>query len=97
MLLFEKVIGSTFKFMHYWLMLKDDLKWTTQLARASANLESNKETTQKQPTDQMLPPKMIKPLGWDRTKKQRSNASSSSYTQCLEVLHKMYLDHRAYE
>lgn len=97
MLLFEKVIGSTFNFMHCWLMLKDDLKCTTQLARASANLESNKETTQKQPTDQMLPPKMTKPLGWDRAKKQRSNVSSSASTQCLKVLHKMSLDHRAYE
>jgi hypothetical protein len=58
--------------MHCWLMLKDEMKRTTQLVGASANLESNKETTEKQPTDQMLPQKLTRPLGWDRqeTKKQ---------------------------
>jgi hypothetical protein len=45
------------------------VKWTTQLAGASSNSESNKETSEKQPTDQMLPPKLTIPFGRDRAKK----------------------------
>jgi hypothetical protein len=48
--------------------------------------------------DDTLPPKIARPMGRDRAKKQWSSSNSSnSSTTCLNVLQKMQVDRTAYE
>jgi hypothetical protein len=46
--------------------------------------------------DPTLPPRMERPVGRDRAKKQRSNTQSSSSSACLEMLQKISMDQLAH-
>ena len=93
--MYEGIVESTFKFIHCWYMLRNEMKWNKWLASMSA---SNGEPSTEPATanaDATLPPRIDRPNGRDRAKKPRTSSTASS--ACLEVLQKMSMDRHAYE
>ena len=93
--MYEGIVDSTFKFIHCWYMLRNEMKWNEWLASMSA---SNGEPSTEPATanaDATLPPRIDRPTGRDRAKKARTSSTASS--ACLEVLQKMSMDRHAYE
>ena len=93
--MYEGIVESTFKFIHCWYMLRNEMKWNEWLASMSA---SNGEPSTEPATanaDATLPPRIDRPNGRDRAKKPRTSSTASS--ACLEVLQKMSMDRNAYE
>jgi hypothetical protein len=69
-------------------MLRNEAKWNNWLASMSSP-KNPEEVGPAEPTkDKTLPPKIARPMGRDKAKKQRSSSNSSN-SACLEVLQKM--------
>jgi hypothetical protein len=75
------------------------MKWNNWLASLSSPNNAEQVRPGDPTKDDMRPPKIARPMGRDRAKKQRSssNSSNSSSTTCLLVLQKMQVDRTAYE
>jgi len=96
LLLYEELEGSQFRFLHCWLILRHENKWTSGLSTEPNGENSENPQLPELPNDDgTLPPRMDKPLGRDRAKKQRSGNASSQSSAYLEVLQKMSMDQRA--
>ena len=93
--MYEGIIESTFKFIHCWYMLRNEMKWNEWLASMSASNGEQSTEPAKASTDATLPPRIDRPNGRDRAKKPRTSSTASS--ACLEVLQKMSMDRNAYE
>jgi hypothetical protein len=94
--MFEGIIGSPFKFLHCWFILRNEMKWNSQLATMHAQRSGDAAEGVEAKVDPTLPPRMERPVGRDRAKKQRSNTQSSSSSACLKVLQKMSMDQLAH-
>jgi hypothetical protein len=97
MAMHERIVGTPFKFMHCWLILRHEMKWNALLD--SMNPTDAKETEQKGTNimEELLPPKIARPTGRDHDKNMKSNISSSSFTACINVLQKLSMEHGAFE
>lgn len=95
--MFEELEKYHFKFIHCWLVLRREHKWNSWLAQMEANNEPDPANPQNEIIDNTLPPKLDRPIGRDKAKKQRSDGVGSSSSACLEVLQKMSMDQRAFE
>jgi hypothetical protein len=95
LLMYEDEEGSPFRFVHCWLLLRNENKWTS-FVDPGTNGEAG-EDSQPPIDDGTLPPRMEKPVGRDKAKKQRSGNASSQSSACLEVLQKMSMDQRDFE
>ncbi|KAG2592312.1 hypothetical protein PVAP13_5NG550600 [Panicum virgatum] len=93
--MYEGIVESTFKFIHCWYMLRNEMKWNEWLASMSASNGEQSTELAKASTDATLPPRIDRPNGRDRAKKPRTSSTASS--ACLEVLQKMPMDRNAYE
>lgn len=93
MQLFDGLHKTTFKFMHCWLLLRNEQKWSehyTSMCGGEPDTEPGKTNI-----DATLPARIERPVGRDKAKKARSNNSSSS--ACLEVLQQLSKDRSAYQ
>jgi hypothetical protein len=97
--MYEGIIGCQFKFVHCWLMLRNEAKWNNWLASLSSPSNAQEGRPADATEDETLPPKIAKPIGRDRAKKQRtsSDSSNSKSSACLEVLQKMQVDRNAFD
>lgn len=95
--MFEGIVGSQFKFLHCWLIMRNEVKWNASLAAASEPNDAPSAQAGDTSND-TLPPTIPRPIGRDRAKKQRSNSTSSNSNSsaCLEVLQKMHVDRAAH-
>ena len=94
--MYEGIIETTFKFIHCWYILRNEMKWNEWLASMSASNEDPHVQPAEENLDPTLPPRIARPVGRDKGKKARSSTASSS-SACLEVLQKMSMDRNAYE
>ena len=94
--MYEGIIGTTFKFIHCWYILRNEMKWNEWLASMSASNEGPHVQPAEENLDPTLPPRIARPVGTDKAKKACSSTASSS-SACLEVLQKMSMDRSAYE
>jgi len=94
--MYEGIIGTTFKFIHCWYILRNEMKWNEWLASMSASNEDPHVQPAEENLDPTLPPRIARPVGRDKAKKAHSSTTSSS-SACLEVLQKMSMDRSAYE
>ena len=94
--MYEGIIGTTFKFIHCWYILRNEMKWNEWLASMSASNEDPHVQHAEENLDPTLPPRIARPVGRDKAKKAHSSTTSSS-SACLEVLQKMSMDRSAYE
>jgi len=94
--MYEGIVGTTFKFIHCWFILRNEMKWNEWLVTASASNEEPAVQPVEENIDPTLPPRIDRPNGRDKAKKARNSTSSSS-SACLEVLQKMSIDRSAYE
>jgi hypothetical protein len=81
-------VGSQFKFLHCWFILRNEMKWNASLASVSSANDAPVGQAGDTIKDDTLPPMIPRPPGRDKSKKQRnsstsSNSNSSAY---LEVL-----------
>jgi hypothetical protein len=97
--MYEGIIGCQFKFVHCWLMLRNEAKWNNWLASLSSPSNAQEGRPADATEDETFPPKIAKPIGRDRAKKQRtsSDSSNSKSSACLEVLQKMQVDRNAFD
>ena len=93
--MYEGIVETTFKFIHCWYMLRNEMKWNEWLASMSGSNGEQSTEPAKASTDATLPPRIDRPNGRDRAKKPRTSSTASS--TCLEVLQKMSMDSNAYE
>ncbi|KAG2659249.1 hypothetical protein PVAP13_1KG262015 [Panicum virgatum] len=94
--MYEGIVGTTFKFIHCWFILRNEMKWNEWLATTSASNEEPAVQPVEENVDPTLPPRIDRPNGRDNAKKARNSTSSSS-AACFEVLQKMSMDRSAYE
>jgi len=94
--MYEGIVGTTFKFIHCWFILRNEMKWNEWLATTSASNEEPAVQPVEENVDPTLPPRIDRPNGRDNAKKARNSTSSSS-SACFEVLQKMSMDRSAYE
>lgn len=94
--MYEGIVGTSFKFLHCWYLLRNEMKWNEWLASLSACNEESLVQPIEANIDATLSPRIARPVGRDKAKKARSITSSSS-SACLEVLQKMSMDRSAYE
>jgi hypothetical protein len=90
--MFEEIVGSPFKFLHCWFILCNEAKWNAHLTTMHGQKDGDATEGVQAEGDPTLPPRMERPMGRDRAKKQRSNTQSSSSLACLEELQKMSMD-----
>jgi hypothetical protein len=95
--MYEALAGSQYRFVHCWLMLRNEPKWNNMLANLPATTGGTPGQSEQPAKDPILPPRMDRPVGRDKSKKQRSTSTTSSSSACLEVLQKMSTDRIAYE
>jgi hypothetical protein len=95
--MYEALAGSQYRFVHCWLILRNEPKWNNWLASLPAATGGTPGQSEQPAKDLTLPSRMDRPVGWDKSKKQRSMSTASSSSACLEVLQKMSTDHIAYE
>jgi hypothetical protein len=92
--MYEGLVGSVFKFIYCWFILRNESKWQAHLAAMFApNAGEHKEAiggkAEEDNKDDTLPPKIFRPIGKDKAKKMRRSSTSSNSTACLEVLQSM--------
>jgi hypothetical protein len=103
--MYEGLRSSKFKFLHCWLILRKEQKWSeflatttssTSQARSKADPVQQGDPTATSTPEVNVSEKIARPIGRDRAKKQRSNNSSSS-SACFEMLQKIQLDRSRFE
>jgi hypothetical protein len=103
--MFQVLVGYSFPYCHYWLLLRREKKWNDWLASlAVKEKENNLKDKQTNISGEEAVPNLAqtgseeRPMGRDMAKKlKRAASESASSTACLEVLQKMSNDRSAFE
>ncbi|OEL35291.1 hypothetical protein BAE44_0003690 [Dichanthelium oligosanthes] len=95
---YEVIVGTKFKFLHCWYLLRGESKWQDAL---SALLEDRKGKGKASASTTAAPSETVgsvegRPIGRDRAKKLRSgDGGDSSSSTCLEVLQQLTISREA--
>jgi len=60
--MYEGIIGTTFKFIHCWYILRNEMKWNEWLASMSASNEDPHVQPAEENLDPTLPPRIARQL-----------------------------------
>ena len=93
--MYEGIVESTFKFIHCWYMLRNEMKWNEWLASILQAMGSNLLNL---PRQAQMPHSHLELIGQMAGTGQRSRVPAAlPLSTCLEVLQKMSMDRNAYE